>query len=123
MKIALTTSEKTLESNIDPRFGRCSNFIIIDTETMEYEFIENDSSVTGGAGIKAAQTVINAGAKAVITGNVGPNAFRTLSAGSVKIFVGVSGTIKEAVKRFKNGELEEIDTPNVGSHYGMKNEE
>lgn len=121
MKIALTASDKTLESNIDSRFGRCNNFIIIDTETMDFECIENDRSATGGAGIKAAQIVINAGAKAVITGNVGPNAFQTLSAGNVKIFVGASGTIKEAIERFKNGELKEIENPNVDSHFGMRN--
>ena len=73
----------------------------------------------GGAGIQAAQNISDMKAEAVITGNVGPNAFRVLSAASVKIYSGATGSIKDAIEKFKNGEYEETTGPDVGSHFGM----
>jgi predicted Fe-Mo cluster-binding NifX family protein len=90
-----------------------------DTETMEFGPIENDNvTAAGGAGISAAKLVIDAGAEAVLTGNCGPNAERTLSAGGVKLYTGVSGTVTEAIEAFKAGKLTEASGPNVGSHFG-----
>ena len=96
-------------------------FLIVDTDTMNFEAISNESSMaSGGAGIKAAQTVAKAGAKVVLTGNVGPNAFQTLSAAGILVFTEVDGTIKEVVERFKKGKLKETTASSVGSHFGMK---
>jgi len=121
MKIAITAKANNLESEIDPRFGRCSYFLIVDTDTMSFEPISNESSMaSGGAGIQAAQTVAKAGAEVILTGNIGPNAFQTLSAAGIKVFTGTSGTIKEAVEKYKKGELNETEAPNVGSHSGMR---
>lgn len=119
MKIAVTSTGKTLDSQVDPRFGRAACFIIIDTETMDFSAIENESvAAAGGAGISSAKTVIDAGAQAVITGNCGPNAERTLTAGGIKLYVGVTGTVAEAVELFKNGKLTETTEPNVQTHFG-----
>ena len=97
MKVAVTSQNDSLESEIDPRFGRCSYFLIIDTDTMVFDSISNESAMSsGGAGIQAAQTIAKTGAKAVVTGNMGPNAFQTLSAAGIKVFTGANGTIKEA---------------------------
>ena len=121
MRIALTSKLNNLESEIDPRFGRCKYFIIIDIETMSFESISNESSIaSGGAGIKAAQTISKTGAEAVITGNMGPNAFQTLSAAGIKVFIGANGTIKEAIEQYKKGQLEKLESPSVDSHFGMK---
>ena len=120
MKIAITAKGNTLESEVDPRFGRCSHFLIVDIDTMDFESISNESAMaSGGAGIQAAQTVAKAEVEAVVTGNMGPNAFQTLSAAGIKIFIGASGTIKEAIEKYKKGELNETEAPNVGSHSGM----
>jgi len=120
MKIAITSSGETLDSQVDPRFGRAQYFIIIDTETMDHDVIENASiAAAGGAGISAAKVVADTGAEAVLTGNCGPNAQRTLDAAGLKLYTDVTGTVAEAVELFKNGELSAADGPNVQSHFGM----
>lgn len=120
MKIAITSKNQTLDSDVDPRFGRCHYFLIVDTETMSVEPISNESAMaSGGAGIQAAQTVANAGVQAVITGNVGPNAFQTLSAAGIQVFTNNTGVVKTIIEQFKNGELKETTAASVGSHFGM----
>ena len=121
MRIALTSKSNNLDSEIDPRFGRCNYFLIIDIETMSFESISNESSIaSGGAGIKAAQTVSKADVEVVITGNVGPNAYQTLSAAGIQVFIGASGTIKDAIEQYKKGDLEKLESASVDSHFGMK---
>jgi len=120
MKIGITSTGKDLNSQVDPRFGRCHYFLIVDTDTMTYEPISNESAMaSGGAGIQAAQTVAGTGIKAIITGNMGPNAYQTLSASGIKVFTGATGTISEAVDKYKKGELQETNAPSVTSHFGM----
>jgi len=102
MKIAVTSQGPDLNSPVDPRFGRCQYFIIIDTDTMEYEAISNPAlNATGGAGVQAAQLVVSKGVRAVLTGEVGPNAEYALSSAGVQIIRGVSGTVLDAVNFFK----------------------
>jgi len=121
MKIAITAKENNIESDVDPRFGRCSYFLIVDTENMKFEPISNESAMSqGGAGIRAAQNIAKTGVKIVITGNMGPNAYQTLSAAGIKVYIGANGTIKEAIEKFNKGELKETENANVGSHSGMR---
>ena len=120
MKIAVSSSGNNLDSQIDPRFGRCANFIVVDTENMDFEAFDNESiALGGGAGIQAAQFVASKGAKAVLTGNVGPNAVKTLAETGVAVFVGQMGTIREALERYKKGEIQPSSQANVVDHYGM----
>ena len=120
MKIGISSTGKDLDDQVDSRFGRCQYFLIVDTDTMSFEYISNESAMaSGGAGIQAAQSVAKAGVEAVITGNMGPNAFQTLSAAGIKVVTGVSGTVKDAVEKYKKGELKETTAPSVGSHFGM----
>ena len=120
MKICVTSEEKTLDSKIDPRFGRCQYFLFIDTDTLQFEAMENpNNQSSGGAGIQSGQLMTSKGVKAVLTGNVGPNAFQTLKAAGIEIFVGISGTVKEALDKYKKGELKLTDNPSVGSKFGM----
>lgn len=85
MKIAVSSSGKDLDSQVDPRFGRCAYFVIVETDSMSFESFDNENiALGGGAGIQSAQFVASKGAGAVITGNCGPNAVQTLSASRVK---------------------------------------
>lgn len=120
MKVCVTASEKSLEAQIDPRFGRCRYFIIVDLETGMFEAIDNMAiSAPRGAGIQLAQTLVNKGVEAVITGYVGPNAYQVLTAAGVKVITGVAGTVKEAVERYRKGSLKPITGPAVPAQYGM----
>jgi len=120
MKIAVSSSGNTLDSQIDPRFGRCVYFLIVDTDDMNFEAFDNESlALGGGAGIQAAQFVASKGAKAILTGNVGPNAAKTLGAAGVEVFVGQNGTVGEALERYKGGGLQSTRAPNVADHHGM----
>ena len=122
LKICISSTGKDLDAEVNPRFGRCSYFLVIDTETLSFNYISNESAMaSGGAGIQAAQTVAKTGAKVLITGNVGPNAFQTLKAAGIKIITGVSGNIKDVLDKFNQGELKEIEGPTVESHFGMNN--
>lgn len=120
MKICVSSTGEDLNANVDPRFGRCQYFLIVDADTMDFESISNESAMaSGGAGIQAAQTVAKTGVEVVITGNMGPNAFQTLSAAGLKIFTGATGTINEVVEKYKKGEIGETEAPSVGGHFGM----
>ena len=121
MKLVLTSKGKSLDSEIDPRFGRCPYFCLLDPATMKAEFYENPAlSSPGGAGIKAAQFVIDTGARALLTQNVGPRAFSTLSAGGVEIYTVESGTLLEAVEKWKKGELKKVGEPTSDIHSGLR---
>jgi predicted Fe-Mo cluster-binding NifX family protein len=112
MKVAVSAAGRSLDSPVDPRFGRCQYFIIIDTETMSFESIPNMSvNSMGGAGIQAAQEIASRGVEAVITGNVGPNAYQVLSSAGIRVLIGASGTVREAIEMFKRGELQDATTP------------
>ncbi|OGX15022.1 MAG: dinitrogenase iron-molybdenum cofactor biosynthesis protein [Omnitrophica WOR_2 bacterium RBG_13_41_10] len=120
MKICITSEGNTLDSQVDGRFGRCQYFIIVDTQTLEFEAIQNPNiEAMGGAGIQSAQLVASKQVKAVLTGNVGPNAFQTLQAAGIDIFAGASGTVKDIVEKYKKGEFKLTQNPSVSSKYGM----
>ncbi|OQX52867.1 MAG: dinitrogenase iron-molybdenum cofactor biosynthesis protein [Candidatus Omnitrophica bacterium 4484_213] len=120
MKICITSQGDNLESFVDPRFGRCLHFIIIDPETLEFEAVQNPSLVAGGgAGIQSAQLMVDKGVEAVLTGNVGPNAFATLQTAGIKIISGVRGKVSEAIEKYKKGELKPTDNPSVDRKFGM----
>jgi predicted Fe-Mo cluster-binding NifX family protein len=120
MRICVSSAANSLDAPVDPRFGRCPYFIIVDSETMHFEAVPNVSSgAMGGAGIQAAQTIASKGAKVLITGNVGPNAFQALSAAGIQIITGAYGTVREVVEKYKRGELKETSSPTVGGHFRM----
>lgn len=122
MKVAITSTGKTLDDPVDLRFGRCSYFLIVDLDTLEVECLENaGQSVGGGAGIQSAQKMADKDVKTVLTGNCGPNAYRTLDAAGIEVVVGVSGIIREAIERYRKGDASPIQAPSVGSHHGMTN--
>jgi len=120
MKIAVTSSGPELKSDIDPRFGRCQYFIIFDTENEEFEAIENSNARgMGGVGIQSAQVMADKGVQVVISGNCGPNAFRTLEAAGIKLITGLNGTVESAIQEYRKGNLKETDQSNVDPHSGL----
>ena len=120
MKIAISATGTDLQAQVDGRFGRCQHFIIYDTEAKTFEAVTNQAQfASGGAGIQAGQTVQTSGATVVLTGNVGPNAIKTLAAGNIKVCVGVSGTVSEAIKKYEAGEYKPTEGASVETHFGM----
>lgn len=118
MKIALSATGKDLNSAIDPRFGRCANIIILDTDSGEFQVHENPNAMAGGgAGVQTSQFIADSGAKAVLTGNVGPNAFRTLAAAGITVYTGIAGTVQDAVNKFNAGELTATEAPTKRGHW------
>lgn len=119
MKICVTASGEGLEAPVDSRFGRCSYFVIVDEDSMEFESMPNESSsASGGAGIQAAQQVINEGADVLITGSVGPNAFPILASENVAVYTFGTGSVSEAVKAYRSGSLESITSANSPGKVG-----
>lgn len=119
MKVCVTSQGAELGSQVDPRFGRAAYFVVVDTDTMEFEAMMNEMG-SGGAGIKAAQVVASLGVEAVITGSVGPNAFQTLNAAKIPAYTGAKGTVKEAVEDFKAGRLVSPEQATAAAHTGMR---
>ena len=120
MKVAVSSSGTNLDSQIDPRFGRCAYFVIVNTDDMSFEAFDNEGiALGGGAGIQSSQFVASKGVGAIITGNVGPNAVQTLYAAGVEIFMGQTGSVREAVERYRRGDIKPEGSPNVTDHYGM----
>jgi len=120
VRVAVSATGASPDSNVDPRFGRCSHFVIVDTDTGEYESMENSNAASSqGAGIATAQMIADKQVGAVLTGNCGPNAYQTLNAAGIDVVTGVSGTVREAIDAFKAGRYRASTRPNVGSHYGL----
>ena len=115
MKVVVTSTGQDLSSAVDPRFGRARFFIVVDTDSGEFEVLDNEQNLNAaqGAGIQAARNVGETGAQAVVTGNIGPKAFAALSAMKVAIHTGASGTVAEAIEQFKAGGLEVAGGANV----------
>jgi len=119
-KICVTAEGNTPDSVVDPRFGRCRYFVFVDMDSMAVEAVENpNAQFSGGAGIQSGQLVISKGSKAVLTGNVGPNAFKVLESAGIEILTGVSGKISEAIENYKAGRIKTASKPSVGSKFGL----
>ena len=119
-KICVTAEGKNLDCGVDPRFGRCRYFVFVDTDSMTVEAVENpNAQFSGGAGIQSGQLVISKGAKAVLTGNMGPNAFKVLESAGIEILTGVSGKISEAIENYKSGRIKPASNSSVGSKFGL----
>lgn len=119
MKIAFTTSGTDLGAALDRRFGRAAAFLVYETDGGTFEVVDNAQNLNAaqGAGIQAAQAVVNTGAKAVVTGNCGPKAFRVLESAGVKVYNTDAATIEDALVRYREGRLTEASAANVEGHW------
>jgi predicted Fe-Mo cluster-binding NifX family protein len=119
MKIAITAAGTEMTSGMDPRFGRAKTFVVVDTDSDAWSVHDNAQNLNApqGAGIQSAETVARLGAQAVVTGHVGPKALRVLQAAGIKVYLAGEGTVADAARRFKAGELPEVDSANVEGHW------
>jgi len=120
-KILVSSQGPSLDDQVDPRFGRAAYFIVVDPETLEFEVIDNSAgrAAAQGAGIQAAETVVNAGAKVVLSGFIGPRAYEGLAAAGIQIGQGVEGlTVKEAVQRYRDGQVDMASQATKPGHWG-----
>jgi predicted Fe-Mo cluster-binding NifX family protein len=113
MKLAITSRGTDPDGEVDPRFGRARYFIFYDTETEEFEVLDNadQAGADQGAGVQAAQNVASGQAKALLTGHCGPKAFEVLSAAGIKVYSGIEGTVRDAVEAWKQGDLQLLEGP------------
>lgn len=119
MRVAVTATAPTLDANVDPRFGRCPCFVIVETDDMSFEAVDNSNQgLAQGAGIQSARLLADRNVKHVLTGNCGPNAHQTLSAAGISVIVGCAGTVRDVAEQFKAGQLKPTDQPNVPGHSG-----
>ena len=120
MKIVVTANGAGLDAPATPIFGRCPTYVFIDTETMAAESVDNPAmNAAGGAGIQAAQFVIEHGAQGVISGNMGPNAFNVIQAAGVPLYLFDGGTVRQAVEAYKAGQLSTAGGASGPAHAGM----
>ena len=120
MRIAVSAMGNDLDSPFSPVFGRCPVHVIVDSDTLAFQAIPNQAaSLPGGAGIQAAQDVANRGVQAVVTGNVGPNAYRVLAAAGIPVYAFSGGTVRQAVEAFRAGRLSSVGGPTGPAHAGM----
>jgi len=119
MKIAVSVDRAELDAPVDPRFGRAQYFLLVDSETMAWETIENwkNLDLAQGAGIQAAQNLLRRAPEVVLTGNCGPKAFKVLEAHGTKVCVGVTGTARQAVQDYIAGRYPPAQAPNVQGHW------
>ena len=121
MKIAISATGTDLAAQVDPRFGRCQHFIIFDPETLQHEALDNSNAMAGGgAGIAAAQMIVDRGVRAVLTGNCGPNAYQVLSAAGIQVITDVTGTVQEAIDGYRAGRFLVSSQPSVDAHFGLQ---
>lgn len=121
MKIAICTQGKNPAAPVDPRFGRCNFFALVDTEQEKWEFIPNPGGAAGGgAGIQAAQELVKREVEAVLAGRVGPNATAVLQAAGVAVYTTTAGTVEEAYRQFLRQEQKPLTAANAPPHAGIK---
>jgi predicted Fe-Mo cluster-binding NifX family protein len=117
MKVCITAGASGLDAPLDPRFGRCPFFVIVDMDSMNENSVSNiNAGESRGAGIQVAQTIVKLGASALITGNIGSNALQTLTAANIEVYQQQGGTVRDAVDKIKRGELMKISRP---AHSGI----
>ncbi len=119
MIVAVTSAGSTLEHELDPRFGRAESFLLVDTETMTFTVLDNQArAASGGAGIAAAQAVLDHKVQALVTGHLGPNAMAVLKDADIELYHGITGSVRKNVEAFKQGSLIKI-TSSGPAHAGM----
>jgi len=119
MRIAVTTQGKGMDGEVDSRFGRAPKFLLVDTETMSSQWVENTQSLNlpQGAGIQAAQNILPHKPDVVLTGNCGPKAFQVLGAAGIRVVVGVKGKIADAIRDYLDGKYVATTEANVEGHW------
>jgi predicted Fe-Mo cluster-binding NifX family protein len=120
MKIAVTSSGAALDADVDPRFGRCPYYLVVDTESMAFDALENpNAALARGAGIQSAQLLSEKGVRYVLTGDCGPNARDTLTAAEIGVILNCEGTAAHVIERFKAGTLDRSTATSASDQTGL----
>lgn len=119
MKIAVTSKDTGLDSQVDPRFGRAAYILIVDSETSGFEILDNKENANAlkGAGIQTASMIAAKGAEVLVTGFCGPNAFKALKAAKIGVASNAEGSVRDAVKAYLDGKLPLSDQANIEGHW------
>jgi len=121
MKVAVSAIGADLDAPVDIRFGRCQYFIIVDSDTLEFEAIKNPNiGLMSRAGMQSGKMMADRGVQIILTGNIGPNAFQTLSAAGIQIITGVTGVVRKAIRRFNSGQLQPVTRDTVPEYFGVR---
>ncbi|MCS3924679.1 NifB/NifX family molybdenum-iron cluster-binding protein [Methanosalsum natronophilum] len=121
MKICVTSTEGSLNAITDRGFGRCNYFVIVDFDTMEFESIKNPAvSTTGGTGVKAAKSILDKGINVLITGNIGPNAFKIVTGAGIEVFSDIDDTVLETIEEFKKKKASPVTSPTNSAISGTR---
>lgn len=117
MKIAIPVDDVSMETNICISFGRTPYFLIYDTESKDAVFLNNDAATSqGGAGIKAAQLVVDSNTEALLTPRCGENAAEVLNGANIKIYQTQGNLLKDNIQAFENGKLPLLNEIHPGFH-------
>lgn len=108
-----------LDNPVDPRFGRAAYILVVDSETFDFDVLDNKENLNAlkGAGIQAAGMVSDQGVEVLITGFCGPNAFKVLNAAKIKVASDAKGTVRDALEAFNQGKLTYSDQANVEAQW------
>jgi predicted Fe-Mo cluster-binding NifX family protein len=120
MKICVTSVGRDTTCLVDPRFGRAAHFLLIDTETDAVHCLDEVTATAQGAGVMVAQSVIDSGASAVVTGQIGPRAYDVLAAAGIDVFLATSATVGGAIQDLHAGRLEKLRGPTAPRHAGLQ---
>ncbi len=119
MKLCITATGEGEDAAVDPRFGRCAYFCFYDTESKQFSFEKNEFvHGSGGVGVQASQHMVSRGVEALLTGQVGPNAFRALEAAGISMYTGFEGSVADGVAKYLEGGLEAAGGPSNKGHVG-----
>ncbi|HNT75619.1 MAG TPA: NifB/NifX family molybdenum-iron cluster-binding protein [Anaerolineae bacterium] len=119
MRVVIPANGADLDAPTSPIFGRSSVFILVDPETLDFEALPNPAlDAAGGAGVQAAQTVLQHGVGAVIAPNLGPNAFRVIQAAGIPVYHMVGATVREVIAAYNTGQLPPLETAGA-DHVGL----
>ncbi|MBT8227402.1 MAG: NifB/NifX family molybdenum-iron cluster-binding protein [Dactylosporangium sp.] len=100
MRIAVTATGRTMDSTVDHRFGRCRYVLIVETDDLGVESVENSAeTMSGGAGLAAAQLLIDRNTDLLLTGECGPKARAALDAAGIEVRSGCSGPVRDAINQ------------------------
>ncbi|GAB4530099.1 MAG: hypothetical protein Kow0063_07810 [Anaerolineae bacterium] len=121
MKIVITTVSPGIDAQVDPRFGRGAYFLLVDSDTLEWQAEANPAiDASGGAGVQAAQLVAQRGAQVAISGDFGPNAYEALTAAGIQMYLAPAGeslTASELLARYQRGGLKQVTAPTGPGHH------
>ncbi|MGB9802533.1 NifB/NifX family molybdenum-iron cluster-binding protein [Desulfofundulus sp.] len=117
MKVAVCAQDNHLDARVDPRFGRCPYFVVVNLDSGDWEAIQNTGiHSSGGAGVHTAQLLVNRGINAVLVDRIGPNAIEVLNRAGIQTYGGIHGTVRQSIEAYRQGKLPRLSQPNSSSH-------